>query len=412
MKGKVKGASSKSRTRSLSDVLPWSIFLVILFVVICILGYRNRESILGSSSGLEGLELLAKIAGGLLAIIGAIILNKRAVAQDKSNKLTEDGHRQERFRDAIGHLGDDSPAIQLGGIYALYHLAWDDPNRCESILDILCAYVRDTTNSQKYLKSNKSKPSEQVQTILKLLFRKEEPNKGILGADYRADLSGAHLQGANFFKAQLQGAMLFKAHLQGAYLMDTQLQGAYLTDTQLQDANFNNAHLQGAMLTVAHLQGASLFKAHLQGASLFKAHLQGAILSGAQLQGAILSGAQLQGASLFKAHLQGCLAIDRRYTSEVFPERIKSRIDKKTELSTAIFSGGFTEGQLAQVMEDTECLGEEWQDSFKKKMTEHLGKKASHSLPDAHEATIGKYTKEEAERWIADYGKVRHSSFS
>jgi hypothetical protein len=84
----------------------------------------------------------------------------------------------------------------------------------------------------------------------------------------------------------------------------------------LEQAVLNGADLK-ADLTGAQLQGASLDMAQLQGASLDGAQLQGASLESAQLQGASLSGAELQGASLDAAPFQAVPVMARAITERL-----------------------------------------------------------------------------------------------
>ena len=88
----------------------------------------------------------------------------------------------------------------------------------------------------------KSKPSEEIQSLLDMLFVQDHDifkglhinlrRSGLNGADLqgahleKADLSGAHLQGADLSGAQLQGSLLRGAHLQGANLSGTDMRGA------------------------------------------------------------------------------------------------------------------------------------------------------------------------------------------
>jgi hypothetical protein len=78
-----------------------------------------------------------------------------------------------------------------------------------------------------------------------------------------ADLSGAHLEGANFHSAHLERANLMNAHLEGAKLISTHLEKAFLMDAHLERANLSSAHLEGAWLSDAYLEGASLYTTFL-----------------------------------------------------------------------------------------------------------------------------------------------------
>jgi filamentous hemagglutinin family protein len=90
----------------------------------------------------------------------------------------------------------------------------------------------------------------------------------------RANLSGAHLEGAVLVGANLQGALLSDAHLDRTFLWGAHLEGAWLSRANLQEANLKDAHLEGANLVGAHLEEADLTNIHLEGADFMGAHLQ------------------------------------------------------------------------------------------------------------------------------------------
>ena len=222
-----------------------------------------------------------------------------------------------------------------------------------------------------------------------------------------AHLSGVQLQGGNLSAAQLQGADLNEAQLQGAGLSQAQLQGADLSKAQLQEAHLSQAQLQGAYLKGAQLQGAHLRGAQLQrailsevqlqGATLSEAQLQGAHLGWSQLQGARLKGAQLQGADLRGAQLQGAFSIEP-FRSEVVPfeKWIRSRIEKDSDLSGAVFSGGLTQKEVDNVGGTNR---------LRRRLQPHVGEDVSDELPENSGAITGKYTQKDAKKWIAEYRK-------
>lgn len=57
-----------------------------------------------------------------------------------------DGHVTDRYSKAIEQLGSDKIEIRLGGIYALERLMRDSPNDQPTIIEVLAAYVRQTTS--------------------------------------------------------------------------------------------------------------------------------------------------------------------------------------------------------------------------------------------------------------------------
>ena len=203
---------------------------------------------------------------------------------------TEQGQRQERLKNAIEHLGHKSDSVRLGGAYELFHLAEETENLRQTVLDILCAHIRHTTHENDYQKEHRWGPSEEIQSLLTLLFVQEYhvfkgSNVNLRGSWLKgADLEEARLQGADLSWVRLQGANLQAARLQEADLLAARLQEASLLGVWLQEAHLQRAWLQGANLWGAGLQGANLLIAKLQGAHLWRAGLQGANLQGAMLK--------------------------------------------------------------------------------------------------------------------------------
>ena len=353
----------------------------------------------GAGEKFRVLEFLGVAMGGVLLAIGAVIAHKRAAALERAaeaqagaaqaqaaaNKGAEDGRRQERLKNAIEHLGHASDSVRLGGVYELFHLAKDTEDLRQTVLDILCAYVRRTTGEAKYRKEYGAKPSEEIQSLLTLLFVLEYATfEGC-----RVDLQGSWLN----------GAVLHQAHLRVADLSRTHLQGAKLHEAHLQGVDLFGAHLQGADLFRTYLQGADLSRTHLQGAEFFGTHLQGAKLSAAHLQGAYFHEAHLQGAELSAARLQGTTCGIFDFESS-FATRIRQRIDRESDLSKVIFAGGLSREDVDFLVEDMrveEAKPLQWT------LKPHIGKPACHELPEGTKAEIGAYTEEEAERWIAEY---------
>ncbi|MCY3667494.1 MAG: pentapeptide repeat-containing protein [Gemmatimonadetes bacterium] len=381
-----------------------AVFLVVIFAD-CPQWIFNRLGITRTEEPkYEALKFLGIGMGGLLIALQALMSYRRAKAMEDAVEKTEQGQQQDRLKNAIEHLGHESDSVRLGGAYELFHLAEDTEELSQTVLDILCAHIRRTTGESEYREKYKSKPSEEIQSLLTLLFIQEhEVFKGCyinLQESWlnRADLAKAHLKGADLPKAHLQGADLFGAHLQEALLFRAHLQGTDLSNAHLQGANLSDAHLQGAFLFETHLQETDLSNAHLQGADLSDAHLQGANLLRAHLQRANLSNAHLQGANLSNVHLQGAQSQEPDYLS--FSQLMEKSIGKESNLSGAIFAGGLNQKDVDSLVKD---LPDKEAKELRDELTSHIGKPKSHKLPKDSGAITGSYTKEEAEKWIAEY---------
>ena len=361
---------------------------------------------LGASDKFQALKFLGLSMGGILFVIQIAI-------SSGVNQNAEEGLRQERLKNAIEHLGNRSGSVRLGGAYELFHLAEDVQELRQTALDILCVYIRRTTGEEPYRKEHESEPSEEIQSLLTLLFvQKHEVFKSLRidlqkswlkGADLAvarledAVLNNAHLQGAILDRAQLQGARLGEAHLQGAYLKRARLEEAHL-----QGANLLGAQLQGARLLRAQLQGAFLAGAQLQGAFLASAQLQGALLGEAQLQGAYLLGVSLQGANLQRAHLQGVVSSSQSFPLESFAERMRRGINRESDFARVAFEGGLSPDDIDEIVSGLPDFGLE-KTRLRSLLKQHASPTASNKLPKNSGAIVGKYKKEEAEEWIAEY---------
>ncbi len=417
-------------------VLLLSAFVLVMF---CESAQQYIVQILGASEKNEALKFLGIGMGGVILALQALIANKRAKAmedtaneQAKANEKTEQGQRQERLKNAIEHLGHKSESVRLGGAYELFHLAEDTAQDTkdlrQTVLDILCAHIRQTTGEDEYRKKYKSKPSEEIQSLLTLLFvQKHEVFKGL-----HINLQGSWLNGADLLGARLEKAVMPGAHLQKALLCGAQLHGANLSEARLHGANLDGARLHRANLEMAHLHWAVLRETELHKARLFLARLYGVALEGAQLYGANLGGAQLHaaalgGARLHEATLMGlelrgatlfrvqAFRVDfgdtppegsrsEYWSSGIeFEKHIRRQIAKDSELSQVFFAGGLSQ-------EDVYSAGKGLPDDEARELREelegHIDQPTSFQLPTDSMAITGAYTKEEAEQWIAEYNEA------
>lgn len=400
-------------------------FLVVMFFNI---GEQFVGQLLGLSEKNEILTFVGLGMGGVLVALQAVMSYKRAKAieetaksqaaaasaqarateeQATANKNTEKGQRQERLKNAIEHLGHDSDSVRLGGAYELFHVAQDTKELRQTVLDILCAHIRQTTREDKYRQSHAWKPSEEVQSLLTLLFvDAHDVFQGLHIKLQRSWLNGSDLRGARLEKGDMTGAHLKRANLgeadiRGAHLNKTQLQGADLYRVCLQEAGLRNAHLYNSNLEAAKLQCTMLSGARLVGSDLSYAHLHGAVLfdmeaGGAQLQGAILRYTELHAADLRAVNMQGVGS----EPYDTFAQRMRRSI-VQSDLRLAIFSGGLRSTQ--DVDSRVKGLSDEAAQMLRVELEEHIGQRRSHNAPEDSGVVIGKYSEDEAEKWIDEY---------
>ena len=302
-------------------------------------------------------EATGSNANPAVVALQALMSYKRAKALEDNVETTERGQRQERLKNAIEHLGNDRDSVRLGGAYELFHLAEDaeDLGQRQTMLDILCAHIRWTTGEPEYREKYRWKPSEEIQSLLTLLFVQEHQ----VFTGRRISLQGSWLNGSN-----LRQARLGKADLNGA-----------------------------------QLHRADLWRARLHGARLRGAQLHGVRLVEAQLHGADLSEVQLHGADLWRARLRGA----SRHPGESydsFEVVINRRIGKQSYLSEDIFAGRLTSEEAASIGTG---LPEQAAEKLRAELQWPREETGSQELQENNGAATGEYTKEEADQWIAEY---------
>lgn len=87
-------------------------------------------------------KVVLAIVGGIGAVV-ALVVAYRKQHLGEAAELREDAKLfSERFTKAADQLGSDKAAVRLAGIYALEGLAQGEPDQRQTIVDVLCAYLR------------------------------------------------------------------------------------------------------------------------------------------------------------------------------------------------------------------------------------------------------------------------------
>ena len=391
------------------------------------LGIVSKFSDLSSAGDI--LQFLGIGIAGAVLMLQALIADRRAKAMEDAaaaqaaaasahataNLNTEEGQRQERLKNGIEHLGNDSESVRLGGAYELFHLAEDTASLRQTVLDILCAHIRRTTRENSYLEEHSSNPSQEIASLLTQLFvhghevffglRVNLSESRLDGADLRrARLVGADLRSAHLNSARLDGARLQRANLSGAYLHGARLEHSVLRQsslvgTHLVGANLAYAELQGAIIFGCDLAGAIIRSGSLQGADLLGARMYGADLREASLEGARLSWARLQGATLTLANLRG--AGDPAWESSAsYAERIRASIGDESTLLT-VQTGGLARDLVDKIVREVKLPSR--RESLTNQLQPYIDAQDRYGLPEDHGAILGSYSQEEAAGWIAEH---------
>lgn len=231
-----------------------------------------------------------------IALFGAIGIafniyqnHKRTTNQDKQIELQSKSQRDSRFSKGVELLGNANESARTGAAYSLFFLAKDYPEEfAKPVFEILCSHVRAITTTEEYKKNNNKRPSNEIQSILNLLFKNQSLDlDGSFWNEEREQEEDEEYIRNTIFKD-------FSPNLSHSYLKYADLIGA-----NLYGAQFSNSNLEGAFLGGSCLKESMFIKSTLIGAKIYGANLSGSFfLSGTKLNNADLEGATLDGLTL------------------------------------------------------------------------------------------------------------------
>ncbi|AXB43449.1 pentapeptide repeat-containing protein [Amycolatopsis albispora] len=115
----------------------------------------------------------------------------------------------ELYSTSVEQLGSDKAPVRLGGLYALERLAQDNPGQRQTIVNVLCAYLRmpfDTREAQE---------REVRTTAQRILAKHLERNGAESWGRLDVDLTGAHLIDFTLIHADLGRAWFERAEFEG-----------------------------------------------------------------------------------------------------------------------------------------------------------------------------------------------------
>lgn len=389
----------RASPRSISLWIILTVLLALCSTLVSVIVVDDASTRIASLLGVTGKsDVIARLAvalGGALVALQAWASYGRAKSledtvrsQHRANETAERGQRQERLNRGIDHLGSESESVRLGGAYELLHLAREFRGFRRTVVDILCAHIRQTTGKRTYKKRFREQPSTEIQSLLTLLLI----NEADVFKDCRVDLSRSWLVGAELRRARLGRANLARANLSECVLPRANLAGAVLIE----------AKLQGAYAVRADFRGAALFRAELQGANLGRCRMQAARLRGASLQAANVAYVEFQGAELYDTAMQGCNfketdfrgATPRSLFDSERP-RLVELAEEESDLRGVVFSGGVESSEVEMiVLPMSDKTGAKVRD----RLESHVGSARERAIPKG--VIVGSYSAEEAREWL------------
>jgi uncharacterized protein YjbI with pentapeptide repeats len=163
---------------------------------------------------------LLKVAFAFAAGVGGVVALVTAYRRQRVVEFAEEREAarlfNERFATAAGQLGNDSPAVQLAGLYAMAGLADDWPQQRQTCVDVLCAYLRmpyepePTADAPAQMRQAFRAGREVRHTVIRVIAQHLQANERRAAAtqDWRGlnfDFTGVVFDGGDFAGAQFKG---------------------------------------------------------------------------------------------------------------------------------------------------------------------------------------------------------------
>ena len=207
----------------------------------------------------ETVKLIAYGIIGTLAAINAVVINRRARAQEKKND-------DYRFQHLVHDLGHEKATVRVTSFNRFYYLASKEKGEkgeklSKDIFEILCSYLRVMSSSHPYTSKEKYEYLAESQILFDVLFKGKFKSNDPAKPGLIHDKITVDLRNANFADIDFSNANLSNAKFQKAKFTHINFSNANLSNAKFQKAEFNSANLD----TAFPVRGANFNDATLDG---------------------------------------------------------------------------------------------------------------------------------------------------
>ena len=304
--------------KTLGRVLGWILKLLILVSAVFFLGFliRMGMAILSSDASNPPDEAIRNMGLAMAALIGLPFLVWRSIVAQQQVQVAEQGQITDRINKAVEGLGavrvkkthkakektgpDGAPyglgkhhlsqsaqsivetsteehtepniEVRLGALYSLERIAQDSPRDHVSVMEIICAYIRENSPGSDVQPSSEMplrRPRTDIQAAVSIIA--DRSKKQILLEErrkFRLDLSFCDLTGIDFKKGDFSGANFARCILELADFDQCSLIGTNFSQAILNYSSFTRSNLRGAkwwQVTFTKSSAAPLLDAYIVG---------------------------------------------------------------------------------------------------------------------------------------------------
>jgi hypothetical protein len=200
----------------------WIVVVVVAFAVTVAATWLALDLLLGEAdragaadrpgARIDAIRTGLTVAAGVGALVALVLALRR---QWHTEHDSTEQRITELYVRSVEQLGSEHAPVRLGGLHALARLAQDNPTQRQTVVDVICAYLRmpftvpeaDDTAGQQEL---------QVRlTAQRLLAKHLSTAEPAPWKDIDLDLSGATLVGLNLYRCRIREATFTHATFTG-----------------------------------------------------------------------------------------------------------------------------------------------------------------------------------------------------
>lgn len=216
----------------------------------------------------ELLKLLLSVIGGLGVLYSLHLASRRLKAtnvglelqakainnQSDQLELTRKGQVDERFKNAVEHLGIDKEPIVLGGIVELHQIAKENKEKYAAVVfNILTSYLRSILRNKIPLNNNFSETIPQ--TIVDFIFRGNDLYlyEGLVANLSHCNFSSIDINGAHFFSSDFSFAIM-PMQITGVRFENSNFSRTNFTIGQIENVNFKNSEFHDCLFNLCEIK--------------------------------------------------------------------------------------------------------------------------------------------------------------
>jgi hypothetical protein len=222
-----------------------------------------------------------------------IQFNTQIEKQNEQIQIQQKQLQDSRFATGVNLLGNSNESARIGGVYCLYYLANEfRDDYLIPVCEIICAHIRSITRDNRYQEAYNKMPSNEIQTIIDLLFKKDK-NETIIFENCQKNLTRTFLHGVDFFRAKITNTHFYFSSIKSVTFLYRSLKESALTNVGFNSATLNDVKFIATSQTDVEYINTKFINVDFTNASLNNVRFSGSVLGKCKPAEIILPGLSL-----------------------------------------------------------------------------------------------------------------------